>query len=348
MNKLINVKGAALAALLSTAALPALAEITLVPQTRAPEMGHVALKSLAEFEAGVSIRLRIDPRTLSKQELKAIVEAIDMRSGDGVAITRGVAIDAEHDIAIGWSGGTAEITALKQTPAGLIVVGSFRDEHGQFVVPPVGSVAAYSLDGRKLCFEQQTIAQAPDVLPMRFSLLIDRSGSMSSVMDGVRRAASTFLETLPESATCSVISFADDQWMQGMQPGEARNCKAADFVLGSLQAGGQTDLYPALSSAYDWLNAPGHEDHQRAAILITDGHVNENTAMKEAVIAAKGDARTFVYFLGDQEESWLAGLADSYLGHEGALEVQLGKYFSVLSGAYSRQTVLRLKDCPNP
>lgn len=185
-------------------------------------------------------------------------------------------------------------------------------------------------------------------LPMSFVLLIDRSGSMKDVMRRVEQASRRFLDALPDRAQCALISFADDRWSQGLGVSDSRSCVASDFALGGLTASGRTNLYPALEDAYRWLNAPARAQHQRAVILITDGQVNQSTEMKARLESMKGDALTFVYFLGGQEEQWLQGLADNYLSHEGALTPALEGYFSVLSGAYAKQTILRMRPCGAP
>ncbi len=125
------------------------------------------------------------------------------------------------------------------------------------------------------------------------------------------------------------------------------SCKASSFQLGDLRADGGTDLFTPLGAIYGWMNNAQFVDHQKAVIIITDGQVNAQRDRKASVEAAKGDVLTLVYFLGASDDVWLKGLADSYLAHCGDLSAQLKRYFGVLSGAWSKQTVLQLKSCPS-
>ncbi|KUF12279.1 hypothetical protein [Pseudoponticoccus marisrubri] len=93
------------------------------------------------------------------------------------------------------------------------------------------------------------------------------------------------------------------------------------------------------------MNQDALSNHQRAVIIITDGQANRNLERQASVIAAKGDVVTFVYFLGSNEERFLQDLADSYLGHDGALRQELPRFFNVVRDAYTSQTVLRQTAC---
>jgi hypothetical protein len=224
--------------------------------------------------------------------------------------------------------------------------------------PPQGALALYRTGGEKLCFTEEVInvqeqivedifaPPNPSSIPMTFAVLMDRSGSMAGHMDEMREAASGFIDALPNRAGCLVGAFSEGT--ASFDPDEGFGyfqCRARHFPMDGLQASGGTDLFGSLGQLYDWMNQDAFKDHQRAVIIITDGHVNRNFEREAEVIAAKGDVVTFVYFLGGNEERFLKSLADSYLGHEGDLRQELPRFFNVVRDAYTSQTVLRQTQC---
>ncbi|MEM7547702.1 MAG: vWA domain-containing protein [Pseudomonadota bacterium] len=341
-----SVSVAALAAALFVAA-PASTQSFSLKREVEPEVSvDLRLQRLVNFEANVRLSVRTDPALVPSARLVQLVESIGMIDDAGLQISRGAYdIDTQRDIVVGYSGGTAEIVKVRDTPAGLQIAALFKDNEGRISEPALGTIAAYRTGGERLCFERaqiDTVEQAP---PMVFNLLIDRSGSMAPVMDQVREAAKTFLDDLPDHANCGVASFAS-QWSVAPRKDWAdRSCRASSFELEGLEAGGGTDLFGPLAEFYSWMNRSQFTDHQKAVIIITDGRVNGQLERKAAVEAAKGDVLTLVYFLGASDDAWLQGLADSYIAHRGDLTAQLGRYFEVLSDAWSKQTVLQLKSC---
>jgi len=323
----------------------ATAKIIIIPQVKEAPTVQLDLKRMIEFSKSVTLSVRTDPRLVPPKRVLELVKALDIRDGAGIKIERGYAIDAQHDLVIGWSGGSTEISKVQQTPSGLVVAGLFKDHTGKIVVPPVDRLAAYTTAGKALCFERTSVEVEPQTFPMSFVILMDRSGSMSKVMDDVRRSALRFIDSLPDTATCSVGAFAKTV---SFDPGEGLGtnlCQPQHFDLSKMHLGGSTNLFPALSKSYQWLNHPSRNTHQKAVIVLTDGAVTDNKTMGSKVLDDKGGAPTFVYFLGNREDKWLKGIADNYLQHAGDVSDQLGQYFEVVSEAYRKQTVLKLRSC---
>jgi hypothetical protein len=333
--------------------------LQIVPRVDVTREAELMLERFANFEASVRLRVRIDPALLPTPQLIEMVDAIGMVDGVGMSIRQGYAIDVTHDVVLGFSGGTAEITSIQATDQGIVILALMRDANGNIVTPPADSLALYTTGGERLCFEEDEITitttttqpmggapgAAPPV-PMTFALLLDRSGSMHSVMDEVKRSAHRFIDALPAGAICAVGAFAAEGGTfdpaLGLGTG---SCEARNFPMHGVHAGGQTDLYAALERLYPWMNAPERQGHQKALIIITDGGINQSLHLASPVAQMKGDVVTFIYFLGGREERHLSAIADNFLGHEGALNDALGRYFNVVVEAYSRQTVLRLREC---
>jgi Mg-chelatase subunit ChlD len=278
----------------------------------------------------------------------------------GIRIVTGFDVSIEHDLVVASSVGSVEIMAVHKGQQGLVVTALVRDASGNVIDPPDGSLAIYRTGGERLCFTEEVINNhevtrqaAVDEngharVPMSFVLLLDRSGSMKPHINEVQRAAHGFLDALPENAVCSVGAFSDTS--ASFEPSDGfgfrRECRAGAFTLDGLEdAGGGTNLYRPLENAYRWLDAWHSHDEQRLVIMITDGKANQELEREDAVRAAKGNIRTFVFHVGGQEERFLSSLADSYLAHKGDLEDSLTRYFEVVSETYTSQTVLRLNQC---
>lgn len=354
--------GAALAALLGSTALgqgpitlerqsemPAIT-FEIIPQVDPNLKADLMVERLREFASDVSLRVRRDPTRIPSDALVELVRGLSMVAGNGVDVTRGYDIDAQVDLVLGTSQGSAQILDAQIVGgqvdgAGLEVVAVFRDQQGQVMIPPPSSISAYRTDGERLCLAEdaEELEEVP-LPPMSFSILLDVSGSMAGVIDDLRGSAEGFLRDLPNTAQCFVGAFSDDpNFSRRDGLGEAA-CDPRNYNLAGLEAGGGTNLFDPMREGYAWLNVQP-DYHQKAMIIISDGAANRNQHEIASLESAKGYSVTFVYFLGSREERWLRGIADNYLHHEGGLAPQLSPYFQIVSSAYAQQTVLRLGPC---
>ena len=89
--------------------------LQIIPRIDVTSEAELLLQRFADFEASVRLRVRIDPALLPTPRLIELVESIGMVDGAGISIRQGYAIDVAHDLVIGFSGGTAEITSIQTT-----------------------------------------------------------------------------------------------------------------------------------------------------------------------------------------------------------------------------------------
>lgn len=300
----------------------------------------IIIRSQYDFERDISLKVKTDPRFMASDVLIKTVSEMGMMDANGVAITSGFDIDPSKEIVLAFSGGTSEIIKSSKHDGGVSITASFKDKNGNFVTPAAGSVALYSTDGKKLCFDYQKAATMPP--KMAFVLLLDRSGSMKDVILSVRSGANSFLKALPASSKCSVASF-NDQFTyhnKGFQ-----DCNHGDFKLDDLHSWGTTDLYTPLLDAYQRLSRDYPSDYQKAVILITDGQISEDKKKRKELMAAKQDILTFVYFLGTKNDRYLTGLADGFLQNTANIKESLSKYFGSLSAGYNAQKTIQVNPC---
>lgn len=301
---------------------------------------QITIRSIYDFESNLSLKVKTDSRLDVDDVLIQYIERFNMVDMNGVRITNGFDIDKINNIVIGFSGGTSEIINSKTTTQGVQVTGSFKDKNGAFVSPPIDQLAAYNLQGDKLCFDYDTAQIAAQ--PIYFALLLDRSGSMTDHIGDVKQTANDFLKLLPAHAMCAVANFGGD-WSYSHT--NYQSCGDTDFGINDIEVSGGTDIYPLLHSTYTNYAQPGFNGHQKATIIVTDGYTLADEAVRQELIALKNDVLTLTYFIGGTQRDELEGITDSFITHDGNVSKSLGQYFRTLGTAYTSQKTLQVKPC---
>lgn len=232
----------ATALLLGTAMSTQAQEVNIItPSQQAPQV-QLKLKSDYDFEQSQTFSLKVqrDVSLLPSDKVIAMIEALDFRDGAGVNIQNGWDFDQQHNLVIGFSGGSAEIIKAQQTPQGIQIIASFKDKHGNFVAPPVSQIGLMNAYGDPLCFDYQDTAQ--QVEPVKFVILLDRSGSMQDYLPQVQSAARNLLNLLPDRHACLVGSFSDSVIWHGRGYGMFP-CTPQNFNLSHINVLGGTNLY---------------------------------------------------------------------------------------------------------
>lgn len=156
---------------------------------------------------------------------------------------------------------------------------SYVKDYGGGVVT-FGGENSYALGGYKNTSLEKILPVNMDkkgkneVPPISISLIIDKSGSMSSGNGEVskltlaKEAAMNALDSLRESDEINVIAF-DDTYQNVVEMQSASNIKNIKEMIGGITVGGGTSIYPALEQGYKaQLNSKGKIKH---IILLTDG-----------------------------------------------------------------------------
>lgn len=267
-----NTSRAAIMVALIGLAAPVFAQtkFTIISRVDQESTAQIDLERWLDFEANVSLKVRTDPALVPTARVIELVESIPMVDDAG-------------------------IVRVRDQPSGLEVAALFKDHQGKIVTPPQGSLAAYTTGGQRLCFDQSVVEREVDnPVPMAFTLLLDRSGSMNDVIDEVRQAALGFIAALPDTAQCTVVAFGTSYSVDPGQGLGTNSCRAENFLHQPLGLDGTTDLFTPLGWTYSTLAAPHMADHQKAVIILTDGGVNERTKDVVLMEALKRDALTFV------------------------------------------------------
>ena len=330
------------AVLLASAALPvaAGAEIVIIPEYDMETVLGAEILTPEDFGTRLTVGVYEDPRRASTQRVREIIEELDLRSALGAPVVD-ILIHPDTGDFVGIDRGSVDLVGT--LPDGSVII-SARDAQGRFA-PVTRDMLVWSRpDGEPVCYDVLAIDDTD--APMSFALLVDRSGSMDAVMADVVDTTNHFLDLLPSNAQCTVVTFADD-WTE-VTPWPAPHCR--DVRLDdSVQAGGGTDIYGPLAAAYAAYARPAFDGWQTAVIVITDGAITENVddagPTRDRLAAAKDDTRTFVFWLGDHTEEYLAGLADYFIGRQGEVAAYLTDVYGVVGEAYRSQQVLRPRAC---
>lgn len=192
-------------------------------------------------------------------------------------------------------------SAVRNYSVGFVMIGGDNSFGvGGYFDTPIESILPVNmqLSGKK---------KIPDLTLM---LVIDHSGSMSgSKMELAKEAAARSVELMRAVDTVGVIAFDTiPTWV--VEPTKLQN---PDTVIGSImsiQPDGGTDIYPALSQAFDGfdLDAPG----RKHIILLTDGISPYTPAYETLLESLKSNGITLstVAVGQDSDVNFLAKLAE--------------------------------------
>lgn len=137
------------------------------------------------------------------------------------------------------------------------VVFSLLDESTQEIKPNVSNLTI--LESGKLVdlMNVKKVAVPPSIV-----LLLDSSGSMRGEMDGVLKAAESFIKGLPENTELTIIDFDDE-----IRTYSLNEKSEGLLVLDKIKAGGDTALYQAILHGHELLDLKTRS----TLVLFTDG-----------------------------------------------------------------------------
>jgi len=309
------------------------AEITIsVPRTKGEI--DVGVHNRKQFKDGFGFSVRMDLNQLEGEKLLEEIKRLGLKTKSG-ELVKSFAVDKQRGLIIATTvPGTAELSLVRKESKELFL--SARDEKGSFITLQPEQIGVFNFNGSHIGFEFKRFSELKDQRAY-FVLLLDRSGSMSSVIGAVKQAASSFMMSLPANAYCRVLSFSHDlmQHTRNFMP-----CAQAAKELGSIKAGGGTNLYGALVAGYRDLAAI--TDSLKAVVLITDG-VGDGGMTKQQVLQRK-NAPTHTYFLGSYREQQLTGIADTFIYGDQDVRKLLGKFLEQLGDAVRNQAIITVKE----
>lgn len=139
--------------------------------------------------------------------------------------------------------------------------------------------------------------------------VIDTSGSMGGVaIKQARESLSVALSGLKPQDSFNIIEFNSHYRMLFNRAAAAslHNVQQALEYVRDLEAGGGTQMLPALRAAFDSPRVSSTEDKQklRQVIFVTDGAIANERQLFEEITARLGDNRLFTVGIGSAPNSW--------------------------------------------
>lgn len=129
--------------------------------------------------------------------------------------------------------------------------------------------------------------------PVSWGLVLDRSGSMTGMMEEVYRAALHSIEAgTPEDDTL-IITFSDQPRL--VQPFTSERLALLESIKG-LMAGGGTALYDAVALGLDHVRGGRHK--KKVLVVVTDGEDNESLISFHDLVKMARQRETLIYVVG--------------------------------------------------
>lgn len=195
---------------------------------------------------------------------KAFVH-IDAREGDDAA---------NRDFILRWKLGGAQVDA------GLLLHQGGNTNHFLLQIEPPARIA-------------------PDQVPPRdYVMVLDVSGSMAGFpLDTAKALLRDLVQGLKPSDTFNVVCFASGSGLlsETPLPATAANLDLAKRFIDGQQGGGGTELAAALERS---VALPGGDDRSRSILLITDGFISADAAVRDLIRSRIGKANLFSFGIG--------------------------------------------------
>jgi Ca-activated chloride channel family protein len=194
-------------------------------------------------------------------------------------------VPADRDFELTWK------AMPNQTPS----VGLFREHIGSddyllaFVTPPMGK------------------AGNSDQRPRDIAFVIDNSGSMGGTSISQAKASLSYaLSRLTPADRFNVIRF--DDTMTNMfgetLPADKSNIAKAQAFVASLEANGGTVMVPPMLAALNDSH-PADTGYLRQVVFLTDGGIDDEQELFDAIAAHRGRSRVFMVGIGSEPNSYL-------------------------------------------
>ena len=278
------------------------------------------------------------------------VENPYLQAGEGAPYTFGLSVDIKTaipisklaspgtDLAVEYQGQTqAHITpkdpqkaALKDFVLRYQLAGG-KIETGLLLYP--GEKENFFL----MMMEPPSRVSSDEIMPREYIFIVDVSGSMNGfpLNDVGKPLMREIISNLRPNDFMNVLLFAGGSAVlseSGSLPADSANKQKAINWIDSQQAGGGTEILPALQRA---LALPRTEGVSRIVVVVTDGYVSVEPQVFELIRKNLGEANLFTFGIGSSVNRHLI---------EGMARAGLGEPFIVLNPSEGKKQAARFRE----
>ena len=290
---------------------------------------NLSIRSVEEFQSDMNLDI-IDP-----DKAQSAVPAEVPKDGS-------TATDPATGVTVTATFGEVSIRSVHDDTTGHVsyVLGLRDKETGAALLIHEKEITVQDSSSTELPFDLQPFDEAK--LPASVIVLVDQSGSMSTVMDEVVQTANWLFDTLPDHISCQAVLFAGEQDWYGDRD---EPCTANDVALpDNVEAGGGTNLFGALRATYAELGNR-NDQTQKVVIVLTDGNPTDEEIAGE-VTPLKLDTYTIFIWLGmtasDAEEVFRP-ISDVYVSDPNGAWQHIESYLKIFSDAVEKQSVVTIE-----
>ena len=192
-------------------------------------------------------------------------------------------------------------------------------------------------------------------LPREMVFVIDTSGSMGGT--SIRQAKQSLqlaIDRLRPDDKFNIVEFNSQyrRLFPASVPAEPRLVRQAQIFVAGLEAGGGTEMAPAISAA---LSLPEHPSHLKQVVFITDGSVGNERALFAQIQQQLGSARLFTVGIGSAPNSFFMRKAaqfgrgsHTYVGAQDEVQEKMSDLFSQLESPVLGDIHLSWPDANQP
>lgn len=136
-------------------------------------------------------------------------------------------------------------------------------------------------------------------------LVIDRSSSIQPAMDQVKNAATAFVQSMTDSVSISILSFASDLDFNHPFSNDSESLKEAIYKI---RPWGGTALYDAIFAAAEELNAKASRNDLKTIVCLTDGRDSRTNG--ESPLSSKSPEEVVQYAIDKKVRIITVGLGN--------------------------------------
>jgi Ca-activated chloride channel family protein len=174
-------------------------------------------------------------------------------------------------------------------------------------------------------------------LPRETIFILDTSGSMGGAsIRQAKKALQMAVSRIRPEDRFNIIEFnsTTTRLFTAAKPGAPNNLAQAVNFIDKLEAGGGTEIYPALAMALD-----GKHNHERIrqVVFLTDGCVDNEESLFSLIKQKLGDSRLFTIGIGSAPNSYFMTRAAAmgrgsftFIGSTGEVQEKMAALFTML------------------